>query len=101
MKDGYIMKCTLNEIRNKEIINVRSGTKLGYADDIEFDAVDFSVKAFVIYGRYRLFGLLGRENDIIIICRDIQIIGTDTILVSADESNLSKKTSVTPKSLCK
>ena len=35
MKDGYTMKCTLNEIRNKEIINVRSGTKLGYADDIE------------------------------------------------------------------
>ncbi len=95
------MKCTLNEIRGKEIINVRTGTKLGYADDIEFDTDSLTVKSFVIYGRYKLFGLMGREDDMVVKCRDIEIIGTDTILVSVDEANMSKKTVVQPKILYK
>lgn len=84
------MKCTLNDIRSKEIINIKTGTKLGYADDVEIDTSDFTVRSFVIYGRYRLFGLLGRENDITVKCSNIEIIGTDTILISADEGKLSK-----------
>lgn len=93
------MKCTLNDIRSKEIINVRTGTKLGYADDIEFDTGDMSVKALVVYGRYRFFGLMGRDDDLVIKCKDIDIIGTDTILISADESNVSKKVQINRKSL--
>ena len=38
-------------------------------------------KAIVIRGRYRLFGLLGREEDTVIPWEDIQVIGEDTILV--------------------
>lgn len=93
------MKCTLNDIRSKEIINVRTGTKLGYADDIEFDTGDMSVKALVVYGRYRFFGLMGRDDDLVVKCKDIEIIGTDTILISADEANVSKKVQVKCKSL--
>ena len=93
------MKCTLNDIRSKEIINVRTGTKLGYADDIEFDTGDMSVKALVVYGRYRFFGLMGRDDDLVIKCKDIDIIGTDTILISTDEANVSKKVQVNRKSL--
>lgn len=93
------MKCTLNDIRSKEIINVRTGTKLGYADDIEFDTGDMSVKALVVYGRYRFFGLMGRDDDLVIKCKDIDIIGTDTILIAADEANVSKKVQVNRKSL--
>ena len=37
--------------------------------------------AIVIRGRYRLFGLLGREEDTVIPWEDIQVIGEDTILV--------------------
>ena len=84
------MKCTLSDIKNKEIINIRSGTKLGFADDIEFDAEDFTVKSLIIYGRYRLFGLLGRDEGMTIKCKDVEIIGTDTILVSIDEGFVTK-----------
>lgn len=94
------MKCTLNDIRNKEIINVRSGSKLGYADDIEFDTSDMTVKSLVVCGRYRLFGLLGKDDDIIVKCRDIEIIGTDTILINVNECDMLKKVSVQKKSLC-
>lgn len=95
------MKCTLNDIRRKEIINIRSGTKIGYADDVEFDTDSFTIKSIVIYGRYRMFGFLGKDDDIIIKCRDIEIIGTDTILISADESILLKGVNVKCKNLCK
>ena len=95
------MKCTLNDIRNKEIINIRSGSKLGYADDIEFDTSDMTVRSFVVGGRYRWFGLLGKDEDIIVKCKDIEIIGTDTILISVDEAETPKRVLVERKTLCK
>jgi YlmC/YmxH family sporulation protein len=95
------MKCTLSELRSKEIINIRSGTKIGYADDIEFDTDSFTVKSLVVCGRYRLFGLLGKDDDMVIKCRDIEIIGTDTILISADEAILPKKAKISRENLCR
>ncbi|MCD7731182.1 MAG: YlmC/YmxH family sporulation protein [Oscillospiraceae bacterium] len=95
------MKCTLHDICSKEIINIRSGTKIGFADDIEFDTDTLSVKSIIIYGKYHLFGFLGKDDDIVIKCKDIEVIGTDTILISADESLLSKKIKVKPEILCK
>ncbi len=100
-KDGFSMKCTFGEIRSKEIINVRNGAKLGYADDIEFDSGDLTVKSLIVYGRYRLFGLLGKDDDIVLKCKDIEIIGTDTILVDVDSTDMTKKVTVQCKSLCK
>lgn len=79
------MKYTLNDIRNKEVINIRSGSKIGYVDDIEFDAESLTVKSLIIYGRGRFLGFFGRDDDVVIKCRDIEIIGTDTILVSTNE----------------
>ncbi len=95
------MKCTLAELRNKEIINIRTGERLGYVDDIEFDTEDSSVKSFIVYGRARLFGLLGRDDDIIITCKDIEIIGVDTMLISVNETDLAKRHSVGLKNLLK
>ncbi len=85
------MKCTLAELRNKEIINIKNGARMGYVDDVEFDTDDAMIKSFIIYGRTRFFGLLGREDDIILTCDDIEIIGVDTVLISADEAKLLKR----------
>ncbi len=95
------MKCTLSEIRTKEIINIKNGARLGYVDDLEFDTADASVKAFVVYGRSRFFGLLGRDDDLVIRCRDIEVVGEDTILISLDETELAKRHIVIPKKLSK
>lgn len=95
------MKYTLNDIRNKEVINIRSGSKIGYVDDIEFDAESLTVKSLVIYGRGRFFGFFGRDDDVVIKCRDIEIIGTDTILVSTNETISPKTIDVKAKSLYK
>ena len=95
------MKYTLNDIRNKEVINIRSGSKIGYVDDIEFDAESLTVKSLVIYGRGHFFGFFGRDDDVVIKCRDIEIIGTDTILVSTSETISPKTINAKAKSLCK
>lgn len=95
------MKCTLAELRNKEIINIRNGARMGYVDDVEFDTDDSMIKSFIIYGRTRFFGLLGRDDDIILTCDDIEIIGVDTVLISADEAKIAKRRISQAKSLLK
>lgn len=85
------MRCTLSEIRNKEVINIKNGARLGYVDDIEFETETASVKSFIVYGRTRFFGFLGREDDLIITCDEIEVVGVDTILVLADDAKLTKR----------
>lgn len=93
------MICSLNEIKKKEVIDVDTGEKLGFIDDIEVDTVTSSVRTLTIYGRKSIFSLYPKEPDIIIKCNEIKLIGTDTILVSFpknshksnDEDNVKSK----------
>lgn len=95
------MKCTLTALRNKEIINIKNGARLGYIDDLEFDTETSEVKSFIVYGRPRFFGLFGKDDDIVITCGDIQIIGVDTVLIAVDETELAKRYAKNTKSLLK
>ncbi len=78
------MICRFEDLKCKEIINIKSGRRMGYADDIEFDSCTAKICKLIIYGRCRFFGLFGREDDYVICWSDIEIIGEDTILVSCD-----------------
>lgn len=75
------MSCRIQDLRCKEVICIRDGTMLGCVSDVEIDTEHAIVVAIVIRGRQRFFGLFGREEDIIIPWRDIEIIGEDTVLV--------------------
>jgi len=85
------VKCRLSELRNKEVINIKNGARLGYVDDIELETETASVKSFIVYGRTRFFGFFGREDDLIITCDEIEVVGIDTILISADNAKLTKR----------
>jgi YlmC/YmxH family sporulation protein len=78
------VECTLKELRNKEVINIYNGERLGYIDDIRLDTQNHAVTTFIIYGRERLFGLLGKQSDILIDCSQIHLVGEETILVSVE-----------------
>lgn len=78
------MECTLKELRNKEVINIYNGERLGFIDDIKLDTENNSVITFIIYGREKLFGILGKQNDILINCNQIHLVGDETILVSVE-----------------
>jgi YlmC/YmxH family sporulation protein len=71
------LSISTEELKEKEVINILSGEKLGYADDFEID----TETGKVILGRNRFFGLFGREDNIVIPFSEIKLIGHDTILV--------------------
>ena len=50
----------------KEVIDITTGERLGYIDDVQMNLDTSTVDALVIYGRGRLFGLLGKEEDVVI-----------------------------------
>lgn len=95
------MVCTFEDIRNKEIINIKSGVKMGYADDVEFDTCTSKICRLVIFGRAKFFGLLGREDDFSVCWSDIEIIGEDAILVSCEMPIRTKKSGGIFKNLLK
>lgn len=84
------MKCTLSELRCKEVVETKTGAMLGRIDDIEINTEDSTVEAVIVYGRPKLFGILGRDSDIVIKYRDIDLIGKDAVLVSPAASYIKK-----------
>lgn len=78
------MNQRIAEFRDKQVVCVKNGCVLGYISDVEIDTSNGQLVAIVIPGRLRLFGLLGREEDIIIPWDDIEVIGKETILIKTD-----------------
>lgn len=75
------MLCRITDMHNKEVINVCNGHRLGCVDDVEVDTCTAQLVAIVIHGRSKCMGLMGREDDIIIGWKEIEVIGDETILV--------------------
>lgn len=75
------MNYTLSDLRKKEVIDIDNGIMLGRVDDIEIGE-NSKANAIIVYGRPKLFGIFGRDKDLIIDFCDISLIGRDTILVS-------------------
>ena len=86
------MICSFSCLRNKEVVDLRSGMKLGFVDDAELDTVSGKIVSLVVYGKPRAFGIMGRDDDIVIKCTDIQLIGEDIILVDFEQKTISTKT---------
>ena len=76
------MICRIDEMKDKQVVCVNDGCVLGYVSDIELDTEKGVLTSVVIYGRLRFFGLLGRDEDIVIPFEDIKVIGEETVLVS-------------------
>lgn len=86
MIEVIFLKYTLSDLRNKEVVETKTGIMLGRIDDIEINADDSSIDSVIVYGRPKLFGLMGRDSDIVIKYSDIDLIGKDAILVTSDVS---------------
>ena len=82
------MRATLGQLRLKEVISIADGSRFGYLGDLELDLDSGQVKALVIPGRLRLFGLLGREEDALIPWETVRRFGEDTILVDGVPARL-------------
>lgn len=73
-----------SDLYNREVICVKDGSRLGTIGDVVIDNADGKVVSVIIYGKPRLFGLLGREEDVVIPWKDIEVLGDDTVLVTCE-----------------
>ncbi len=76
------MLCRIQDLKHKEVVCIKDGSLLGPVCDVEFDADSALVQSIVILGKPRFFGLMGRDDDVVVSWSDIEIIGEDTVLVN-------------------
>ncbi len=75
------MNYRIDELKNKQVVCVHTGNVLGFVGDIEFDYKNGKIKSIVIFGKPRMFGLFGKNEDIVIPWEEIEVIGEETVLV--------------------
>lgn len=79
-----------SELRQKEVINISDGRRLGFVNDIEINLEDGTVEAIVIPAGSGFFRIMGRDNELIVPWERIKKIGEDIILVDMDERFIRK-----------
>ena len=72
------MEVSYSALKNKEVVNVSDGKKLGHIIDILFDSVSGEVKGVVVPGDKRLFR---KSDDVFIPLARVKKIGDDVVLV--------------------
>ncbi len=77
------MTCRIAELQYKEVIDVADGTRYGFVGDIELDPERGAIVSIVVKGQPRLFGLLGRDEDIVFPWSAVKRFGEDIILVDS------------------
>ncbi len=72
------------DMKQKEVINVCDGSRLGYICDMEIDTKSGKVVSIIIPGPGRVFCIFGSDKEYKIKWSDILQIGEDLILVDVD-----------------
>lgn len=76
--------CSLCELKNKEVVNICDGRRLGYVLDVEIDLDCGRVISLIIPSEGKLLGFTKCEKVRVLWC-DIVKIGDDVILVREPE----------------
>lgn len=71
----------ISELKQREVININDGRRLGIVYDVEIDMEKGKIDAIVIPGTGRVMGLFSKESDIVVNWENIKKIGTDVILI--------------------
>ena len=77
------MGCCINDLRDKDVINICDGRRLGCVDDVEVDVNSGRLVSIIVPCDGRIFGF-GRSKSLVILWDSIEKIGDDTILVKID-----------------
>lgn len=71
----------VSELQAKDVVNISDGKRLGMIADLDIDLEKGIVRAIVVPGSGRFFGLFGSSQDYVIPWNQIVKIGTDVVLV--------------------
>ncbi|WFA09642.1 YlmC/YmxH family sporulation protein [Tissierella sp. Yu-01] len=72
----------LSDIREKEVINIYNGQRLGYVSDFEIDLDKGIVTGIILPGENKVMSFFSKTNDIFVDWKKIIKIGSDIILVN-------------------
>lgn len=75
----------ISDLRQKEVINIIDGKRLGFISDLDIDLEKGVVKALIIPGQSRILSLFTRSGEHVIPWEKVNKIGTDVILVEMGE----------------
>lgn len=74
----------LSEMKEKEVINIRNGERLGFIYDFEIDLENGKVLAAIIPAYGKVLSIFNRNRDLFIPWQNIFKIGQDIILVDME-----------------
>lgn len=74
---------TFCDLRQKEVINICDGARLGRICDLELDECSGVICSIIVPGPSRCFGLIQGDRELVIPFCNIKRIGEDVILVEA------------------
>lgn len=81
----------LCELREKEVVNICDGKRLGCIVDVEFDICSGKMEKFIIPGPGRICGVFGSDCEYVIPFACVKKIGPDIILVEIQEEKFLQK----------
>jgi len=74
---------SLNAMRNMEVIDILTGTKIGFIKDFKINCDDNKIISLILPGEIKT--RFGKEDEKEILWKDIIKIGTDVILVNTKD----------------
>ncbi|GAF66159.1 hypothetical protein BTS2_3059 [Bacillus sp. TS-2] len=77
----------ISDLQSKDIVNMENGKRLGHLSDLDINLTTGKIEAMIINGANKVMGLLGRnEQEVIIPWSNIIKIGSDVIIVEVPNS---------------
>lgn len=70
-----------SELREREVVNILDGKRLGLASDLEIEAETGRIKAIIVPGPGKFLWVFGKNEEFVIPWERIKKIGVDVILV--------------------
>lgn len=80
-------RLTSTQLREKDVINLCSGSRLGYIGEIEFDSCNGQICSLILCRAGGLFGF-SKDAPFVIPWNRIECIGEDAVLVKISEQEL-------------
>ena len=74
-----------SELHGREVINIRTGYRLGYVYDVLFDLESGRILSLVVPAPTKLFAFFKRKEDIVIPWSSVVCIGDDVVLVEIEQ----------------
>lgn len=74
---------SLNAMRNMEVIDILTGSKIGYISDFKIDCDTNKIVSLILPGEIKSW--FSKDNNIEILWNDIVKIGSDVILVKVNQ----------------